>query len=567
MMLEDAYGNTTLYQGGLAGLAAALADETSHRQMPLVVYANHFSKDFPLFHGGEPHSMQFPSSSVVNTSLFGASGSLPIGFYSEQFYTQLFAEWTKVGMQAYEVDFLEKFVYETPGFAESPRGAAVWLDGLAAAAAASNISVQICTATAFDAMQALLYPAVTNVRASPDYRDYPNHYVGHGFLIAWALGLAPSKDVFWTTANQPTHDDYPTCAKGRNRSNAELDVVLAAFSTGPVGIGDAVGYTNVTRARALARADGLLLPPSKPWTPVEFTLWQDGRQLLQFAECAANSVLPRHTVNCTCVPQLLQSFSKIPSTTMIVNSSKIAGGRAQGSSAHYHYHYLLAVAVTSYQLQPEDFWPRLPAPPPVRSAPTEDAALVDGVAALSPLMEVRGGRIGGYFLIQRSGLEHSCSHGLDAVSSGCAIRCPSLVPERSGNAFDSDEVCSPVVSSRVGYIDPTQHKLGWQFTMLAPVTASGWAFIGELGKYNPMSPNRVISVRTEPAKPAVKGEHGWGGSSSSDGQILVAVAGSLGEPISLTFVSPEGRVVVTNVTVGPTGEVTIVCSRAHCAAS
>ena len=42
--------------------------------------------------------------------------------------------------------------------------------------------------------------------------------------------------------------------------------MVAAFSTGPVGLGDGPGYTNPTLALATCRADGTLLQPDKPLT-------------------------------------------------------------------------------------------------------------------------------------------------------------------------------------------------------------------------------------------------------------------------------------------------------------
>lgn len=129
------------------------------------------------------------------------------------------------------------------------------------------------------------------------------------------LGLKPSKDVTWTTEYQPTKDFYPTCLKGGNHSNVELDLILAAFSTGPISIGDAVGYTNATRARAVAMADGTLLVPSKPWTPVDFTLWLEGKQAVEYPDCSGGSAHPQHVRNCTCIPQLLQSYASIPASS------------------------------------------------------------------------------------------------------------------------------------------------------------------------------------------------------------------------------------------------------------
>jgi hypothetical protein len=178
--------------------------------VPLDVYANHFAYSFPGIKGSE----------TVETWLMGAAGRLPVGNSSVEFYRTLFQYWkTSAAMVSYEIDFMAGFVYNTSGFHTTAHGAAVWMDGLCAAALEISIPVQICTATVFDVMQALIYPAVTNVRASPDYRDFPNHLVGPGFLAAWVLGLVPSKDVTWSAEYQPTVDFYSKCTKGGNHSN------------------------------------------------------------------------------------------------------------------------------------------------------------------------------------------------------------------------------------------------------------------------------------------------------------------------------------------------------------
>ena len=64
--------------------------------------------------------------------------------------------------------------------------------------------------------------------------------------------------------------------------------MVAAFSTGPVGLGDGPGYTNPTLALATCRADGTLLQPDKPLTALDETFWwgaaegaaPEGRRLL-----------------------------------------------------------------------------------------------------------------------------------------------------------------------------------------------------------------------------------------------------------------------------------------------
>ena len=80
-----------------------------------------------------------------------------------------------------------------------------WLDGMADAALERNVTIQYCTATGFEAMQALKYPAVTNMRTSMDYRDRSNRDLGTGFLLAWALGLRPSKVRQFPSFRAPLH--------------------------------------------------------------------------------------------------------------------------------------------------------------------------------------------------------------------------------------------------------------------------------------------------------------------------------------------------------------------------
>ena len=72
------------------------------------------------------------------------------------------------------------------------------------------------------------------------------------------------------------------------RDATGLDSLVAAFSTGPVGLGDGPGYTNPTLALATCRADGTLLQPDKPLTALDETFWwgaaeggaPEGRRLL-----------------------------------------------------------------------------------------------------------------------------------------------------------------------------------------------------------------------------------------------------------------------------------------------
>ncbi len=71
-----------------------------------------------------------------------------------------------------------------------------------------------------DYLQTVEIPAVTQIRASNDYQSglepsgnqvlfwnfilrISKWSIGKSSIVAWALGLFPFKDVFWTTSKQP----------------------------------------------------------------------------------------------------------------------------------------------------------------------------------------------------------------------------------------------------------------------------------------------------------------------------------------------------------------------------
>jgi hypothetical protein len=88
-------------------------------------------------------------------------------------------------------------------------------------------------------------------------------------LIVWAAGSAPSKDTLWTTDNGKFA--VPGCRWSPDHETpaAELHVVIALMTTGPVGISDLVGcvLTRVLRMHATDRIHPLDL---FFWAPICF---------------------------------------------------------------------------------------------------------------------------------------------------------------------------------------------------------------------------------------------------------------------------------------------------------
>jgi hypothetical protein len=152
---------------------------------------------------------------------------------------------------------------------------AAWLEGMTGAASDLGLEVQYCMACAHQALQSLAWPAVTNARANGDGgMDLPALIFSS--VMAASVGLGWSKDNLRLRVF--------------SQGDSELQTLLAALSLGPVGLSDElVGYptplqpgaspdvlTNATLALSTCTANGTLLQPSFPLTPLEEVLAGDG---------------------------------------------------------------------------------------------------------------------------------------------------------------------------------------------------------------------------------------------------------------------------------------------------
>ena len=142
-------------------------------------------------------------------------------------------------------------------------------------------------------------PAVTQARASDDY--HPGHDqwspMGTTSLFAWAIGVAPSKDNYWSTSVQncpkvkknskarpsliewtkklthlffvvhffPNRIKYGNDTEPHNR----LQAAVITLSKGPVAPSDAVGKSDRGLIMRSAMEDGTLLQPSRPATMID----------------------------------------------------------------------------------------------------------------------------------------------------------------------------------------------------------------------------------------------------------------------------------------------------------
>ena len=104
-----------------------------------------------------------------------------------------------------------------------------------------------------------------------------NWQVAYTSLLEWSIGLAPSKDDFWTTQYQ-SGSPY----KGGNETDPLLQSMIATFSTGQVTPSDGIGYMSADVVHRSIRLDGLILKPDRP------ALFQDGVYADQAFSAAPN---------------------------------------------------------------------------------------------------------------------------------------------------------------------------------------------------------------------------------------------------------------------------------------
>ena len=120
-------------------------------------------------------------------------------------------------------------------------------------------------ATSRHLFASLKYRAVTQIRVSndgmPDDTEWRQWQIGESAVLAFALGIIPFKDNFWTTAEQC---DNPYYAGHCTEPNTVLESAVATFSAGAVAPGDGVGQSNVSLIFRSINAEGRLLKPSRP---------------------------------------------------------------------------------------------------------------------------------------------------------------------------------------------------------------------------------------------------------------------------------------------------------------
>jgi hypothetical protein len=171
------------------------------------------------------------------------------------------------GIIVYEQDWLNVAYERVKALETDVLFSERYLSHMNQAAIACGLHIMYCMPLPSHYLISTANSAVTQIRASTDYCPGTDQWkLGENAMLCWALGLAPFKDVFWSTEVQ----EGSTYNNGKvTEPNFELQALVSALSRGTVGPGDKIGHMNRELLLRTCRADGLLLKPDKPATPIE----------------------------------------------------------------------------------------------------------------------------------------------------------------------------------------------------------------------------------------------------------------------------------------------------------
>jgi len=133
-------------------------------------------------------------------------------------------------------------------------------------AAHANQTIQMCMSHVRHILQSVEMPTVTNARASGDYHPGNGQWnTGTTSLLAHAVGIAPSKDNYWSTPVQSgTH-----YGKDTKEPHSRLQSAVITLTNGPVAPSDKNGASDVDLIMRCCDSSGLMLSADRPAAEID----------------------------------------------------------------------------------------------------------------------------------------------------------------------------------------------------------------------------------------------------------------------------------------------------------
>lgn len=417
-----------LFPNGLVPFRKDIGD------IPLILYSSLWCSTTQFVPDFASHGFRFVNSTWFNAGFDKGIFAQADPATAEAFYDYILTEHaTEIAGGGFETDFMDFSALLVPEFNTQLGSAAGWLKGMWGAAAKHGLPSQQCMSLPSMILNALDHPAVTNARASEDdFPTNPNRWqIGYTGLFLGPVAIRPFFDVLWTQAVQPGNP-YGL----HRRSNVELEVAVATLSMGPVWIGDGAGFTNKTLVDRFATANGTLMHPSRPATPVD-------------------------AMYSSAAPQGAEIWSTLT-----------LAPAASGLNASSHLVLLVDVA-EQFQLPLASLWPFSPRSP----AAADRGAWLPGEDGRGMPRRAAGRAVattGGWFA---SSYNRPCAQGMQA--SACLAYM----------AADDD-----TLAVQSGALNSTTGDHSWDLLTLVPELGPGFAFLGLQDTLVRASPQRVVAL-------------------------------------------------------------------------
>ena len=236
----NAYGGTMDYSASPDLFPQGLAAFQKQLGLPLVVHARWIDRTSP-YHAS-----------------YKISGVAPV---DPRWWNDRTDYLKSSGVITYEQDWLNEIYKNSPQMASTLDAGPAFADNMARATQAHGQTMQYCMPLPrFFLQGGTNYRNLTTIRTSDDRieRKKWNDFL-YTSILADSMNIRPYTDVFMST----------------EMSN----LTVAVLSSGPVGIGDALGTESRPNLLHAVRADGVIVKPDAPLLPTDSTLIADGSGL------------------------------------------------------------------------------------------------------------------------------------------------------------------------------------------------------------------------------------------------------------------------------------------------
>jgi len=185
----------------------------------------------------------------------------------QQFWNDLIGNKTKeAGAFMYEQDWLDVEFDQSKSLGESATLGRTWMLQMDGGAAYANQTIQMCMSHVRHILQSVEMPTVTNARASGDYHPGSGQWdTGTSSILAHAIGIAPSKDNYWSTPVQSGTHYGPKTKEPHN----PLQSAVITLTNGPVAPSDKNGASDPALIMRCCDSSGLMLSADRPATEID----------------------------------------------------------------------------------------------------------------------------------------------------------------------------------------------------------------------------------------------------------------------------------------------------------